>query len=195
MKILSLSGLELREAYSKPTVWYYSFTTNENGVTTATSTSQSAVNNQDVEPEVKDILRKKMGKKDDNYQAAVDRIRSQYGDDFKLKSGQNLGMHFSARFWKFQSDVYPQNGNLAGYMDFGESQFDDLLSGDESFGTLVRNIYHEYQHIQNGYATGGESNMNSELDEFKANYNTLTNTNLPGYAPAIAIFDNRATAR
>lgn len=62
----------------------------------------------------------------------------------------------------------------------GSTIFDDVYNLSESFNDLIREIYHEYVHVQNGYATHGE--MNWYEDEFRAHFTALSNTSLPTYS-------------
>ena len=61
-------------------------------------------------------------------------------------------------------------------------QFTDFANGTSTFGDLVRNMYHEYQHLQDGYANP-QNKMEVHEDEFLSHFNTLTNTVLPPYSP------------
>ena len=62
----------------------------------------------------------------------------------------------------------------------GEVQFTDFSQGKTTFGDLTRNIFHEYQHILNGYASNGH--MEAHEDEFRAHWATLSNKTLPSYS-------------
>lgn len=63
----------------------------------------------------------------------------------------------------------------------GVGQFTDFSDGKMEFGNLVRNIYHEYQHLQIDYAAGGSNIINYALAEFEAHYYTLANRTLPQF--------------
>jgi|GEM_PF-2923123 len=95
-------------------------------------------------------------------------------------------MHFWDGIWKFNTTVEMRNnGRLTGNTDFGKNQFKDYAAKNqtETFGDLVRNIFHEYQHLQNGYATSGK--MEYHEDEFRAHFATLNNKTLPPYSKGL----------
>jgi len=121
-----------------------------------------------------------------NYQGAVNLIVGFYKVEFHLMSGQVWNMHFWDRMWKFDTRVEMGNdGRLTGNTNFGKNQFQDYAAKTqtETFGDLVRNIFHEYQHLENGYATSGR--MDYHEDEFRAHVATLSNKTLPEYSEGL----------
>src|SRR5690349_6875915 len=103
--------------------------------------------------------------------------------EFALKLGQVWEMN-SYKGSAHLTTVNMINGVLTGHTDFGVTQFKDFLDGKITFGDLTRNIYHEYWHIQNGYAKATGIATSPLMDEFLSHYNTLTNTTLPQYSLA-----------
>jgi RHS repeat-associated protein len=116
------------------------------------------------------------------YVDAVKKVTEAFPKEFALKLGQVWEKNSYSGSANI-SDVKRINGVLIGHTDFGEIQLTDFLHGKSTFGDLTRNIYHEYWHIENGYAaaTSGIA-MTRMLDEFISHYNTLTNKTLPQYS-------------
>jgi RHS repeat-associated protein len=120
---------------------------------------------------------------DSRYGDAVNRIIDHFPREFELKPGQTWERAFTEGSL-FQTTVIgentPQGVQLIGHTDFGEEQFENFANAPGTLGNLVRNIYHEYGHIQNGYASMGR--MEWHEDEFRATYMALSNNSLPAYS-------------
>jgi len=123
-----------------------------------------------------------------DYQGAVNLVTDFWKGDFALKQGQIWEKDFynGARF---DTRVIPTDeGGLKGITAFGKDQFDQFADPDpteppESFGTLVRNILHEHQHIEDGYQVAGSGGHMSDAEyEFRGMYAGFLNTHLPEYS-------------
>jgi RHS repeat-associated protein len=122
-----------------------------------------------------------------DYPGAVNLIKNFYKFDFALKRGQTWDIQY-VNGSGFLTDVYMINGQMSGLSWFGKDQFDDFADpqpdeSPETFGDLVRNIYHEYTHLEDGYSVKSAGGHMSDAEyEFRGMYGGLTNTILPQYS-------------
>jgi RHS repeat-associated protein len=157
-----------------PEGWSLSADT-QGGSISASGGEGKGKNSQDTEKKVKNLIN------DKKFQESVNTILQAFSSDFHLPLGQTWNMDFVDGN-TFVTDVLPSEGGppLKGHTSFGKNQFTDFGEGKSTFGDLVRNIFHEYQHIENGYVSNGR--MEVHEDEFRAHFMTLTNKTLPAYS-------------
>jgi RHS repeat-associated protein len=100
--------------------------------------------------------------------------------EFAMKKGQVWTYKVVSEFSTFKTETHiSSSGKRVAHTDFGAYQFESVCAGFESYGTLVRNIYHEYLHVQLDYSSNDSYSI--EENEFRAHYGTLINQSLPGY--------------
>lgn len=117
-----------------------------------------------------------------DYKSAVNRIIDFYKYDFSMKADWVWDREFVENSNTFVTKNGRYNdGIFKTRTDFGIGQFTDFLNDPErTFGDLVRNIFHEYVHVQNAYSSLGR--MEYHEDEFRAHMAALTQADLPAYS-------------
>ena len=103
--------------------------------------------------------------KNGDYAGAVDLITEHFDSEFHLQFGEVWDKSFLTDASTFSTDSYIGTSGRITYTNFGKGQFNSFVKGEETFGDLVRNVYHEYQHVQNIY--NANDKMEIHEDEFK----------------------------
>ena len=78
----------------------------------------------------------------------------------------------------------PQGVDGRNKITFDSRQWDKVLAGENSYGWLVRSVYHELTHVMQYQGLFGMKNLGGSLDEFQSNYMSIMNNHLPCYSPS-----------